>query len=82
MIKHKLHAVPSSQPRAVHDQPAWKLAELVADPVDVGTDLVQTIVSRVIEEKIRWLRSPGYRPRKNNADRIIRPTSDPHGQCL
>ena len=49
MIKHKVNAVPARQLLAVHDQLAWKLAELAADPVDVDTDVTEMIVNRVID---------------------------------
>ena len=48
----KLHSVrvhPSSENLAMHDQLAWKIAEVAADPVAVTSEVTEMVINRLID---------------------------------
>ena len=49
MINHKVRVYPSSEVLPRHDQLAWKIAQVAADPVPVEAAVVEMIVNRIID---------------------------------
>ena len=49
MINHKVRVYPSSEVLPRHDQLAWKIAQIAADPAPVEDPVVEMIVNRIID---------------------------------
>jgi len=49
MINHKVRVYPSSEVLPRHDQLAWKIAQVAADPVPLEPAVVEMIVNRIID---------------------------------
>jgi len=49
MINHKVRVYPSSEVLPRHDQLAWKIAQVAADPAPVEAAVVEMIVNRIID---------------------------------
>ncbi|HUZ21326.1 MAG TPA: MmgE/PrpD family protein [Acidimicrobiales bacterium] len=50
MIEHEVRVNPSAAGLAREEQLAWKLAEVATEPTDVGEDVAEMIVNRVIDD--------------------------------
>ncbi len=49
MQSHGVRVIPSRQPLDRHEQLAWKIAEVAADPVSVESDVEAMAVNRIID---------------------------------
>ncbi len=62
MKMHEVRRYRSAEHLAREDQLAWKIAEVAADPVAVGADVVEMIVNRVIDNAAVAAASVARRP--------------------
>ncbi len=50
MIEHEVRVHPSADRLPPAEQLAWKLAEVATDPVDIGEDVTEMVMNRVIDD--------------------------------
>ncbi|NEA30229.1 MmgE/PrpD family protein [Streptomyces sp. SID13031] len=62
MIEHNIRVHPSSAALPRHEQLAWKLAEVAADPVEVRADVAEMVVNRIIDNAAVAVASVNRKP--------------------
>jgi len=71
MIRHDVMVHPESDRLPREDQLAWKIAAVAADPVEVGPDVAEMIVNRVIDNAAVAIAAVNRRPVTSARDQAL-----------